>query len=640
MSPKQSKLWRFFDKLDDNFAKCLLCGKKIKTSGNTTNLRCHLLSFTKAMSDITGKGNTHNTQKLESCYSTSSTSVSVNTESADNNSEKNGGNDDSAEKKSFKGQRTINETFRDAISYAEGGNRYTKISNSILYMICKDYQPFSIVEDKGFRQLFQTLAPQYKIPTRKTLTNLLENRYIAAAAHVKTKIENIDNYSLTADIWTDTLNSTSFFGVTLHFQEDIRISSLALNVWELSERHTSENISKTLQTICMDWGIVKEKLSVIVTDGAANMGKAIELCFGRTRHLHCFAHQINLIAEKAIEDTPNLGELIKKMKTVVTWFKQSIIAADELRAAQKSNTVQYSLKQSVPTRWNSVYYMIKRFLELREYVNIIINNHTTAPLMLTARELSDLSKIKSLLEPLEAVTTEISGEHFPTGSTIIPIVYHLIKKTEEINVDDSDLGTVFKEKLVQQIKKRLGSAEQVAVLAKATVLDPRFKKLYFSNPLNCAKAVEHILIDLKTINPTETETTINENLNTAQSNTSDKFNLWSNHQSIVEEHLASTSTVTTETESSSEISLYLRTPVVPLNTNPLEWWKNHKDMYSNLYKITKQYLCVIATSVPSERLFSKASQVLTERRNRLSGNKLQKILFLRSVDEKIFFSIN
>jgi len=39
---------------------------------------------------------------------------------------------------------------------------------------------------------------------------------------------------------------------------------------------------------------------------------------------------------------------------------------------------------------------------------------------------------------------------------------------------------------------------------------------------------------------------------------------------------------------------------------------------------------VPATSVPSERVFSKAGQVLTQRRSRLTTSKVEKIIFIQA----------
>jgi len=55
-------------------------------------------------------------------------------------------------------------------------------------------------------------------------------------------------------------------------------------------------------------------------------------------------------------------------------------------------------------------------------------------------------------------------------------------------------------------------------------------------------------------------------------------------------------------------------------------------MYPHIAKIAEPYLSLVATSVPSERLFSKAGNIMTTKRNRLKGEKLQQLLFLNSLN--------
>lgn len=52
--------------------------------------------------------------------------------------------------------------------------------------------------------------------------------------------------------------------------------------------------------------------------------------------------------------------------------------------------------------------------------------------------------------------------------------------------------------------------------------------------------------------------------------------------------------------------------------------------YPYLSKLVKQKCCALATSVPCERLFSKAAYLLGERRTRLSHKKLSQLLFLNT----------
>lgn len=75
---------------------------------------------------------------------------------------------------------------------------------------------------------------------------------------------------------------------------------------------------------------------------------------------------------------------------------------------------------------------------------------------------------------------------------------------------------------------------------------------------------------------------------------------------------------------------YLEMPHLERTKNPLEFWKKYKLTILELYKISIKYLCVPATSVPSERVFSKTGQITNDRRNRLSTKKLDYIIFLNS----------
>lgn len=64
--------------------------------------------------------------------------------------------------------------------------------------------------------------------------------------------------------------------------------------------------------------------------------------------------------------------------------------------------------------------------------------------------------------------------------------------------------------------------------------------------------------------------------------------------------------------------------------DPLKWWSERKHIYPRLYEMMKRRLCVPATSVPSERVFSKAGQILTQRRSRLTTSKVEKNIFIQA----------
>jgi len=81
----------------------------------------------------------------------------------------------------------------------------------------------------------------------------------------------------------------------------------------------------------------------------------------------------------------------------------------------------------------------------------------------------------------------------------------------------------------------------------------------------------------------------------------------------------------------------LAKPVVEITAEPLNVWEIMKTMYPNLYEIARQKLSIVATSVPSERLFSKTGNIISKKRNRLTGKRLSKLVFMSSLSEEDWF---
>lgn len=65
-----------------------------------------------------------------------------------------------------------------------------------------------------------------------------------------------------------------------------------------------------------------------------------------------------------------------------------------------------------------------------------------------------------------------------------------------------------------------------------------------------------------------------------------------------------------------------------VNCDPLQWWKDKSSAYDMLVTIAKMVLSVSGTSVPSERLFSAAGNVLNAKRSCLSSENVDMLLFL------------
>ena len=75
------------------------------------------------------------------------------------------------------------------------------------------------------------------------------------------------------------------------------------------------------------------------------------------------------------------------------------------------------------------------------------------------------------------------------------------------------------------------------------------------------------------------------------------------------------------------MSRYKSEPVLELKEMPLEWWKSHHQSYPHLANMARKYLGVVATSVPSERLFSTADNIVNAKQSALDPENVESLFF-------------
>ncbi|XP_025192186.1 zinc finger BED domain-containing protein 6-like [Melanaphis sacchari] len=394
-----------------------------------------------------------------------------------------------------------------------GGQKHIKITEAIVYFICKDNQPFSVVDDIGFKKLMKEVAPLYKVPTRNTIKA----------------------------------------------RDPTELCSAALGIFELSKSHSANYISHELLNILNLWDIPKSKILAVVTDNNSTMIKAIKENFGENKHLRCFAHSINLVAEGSMKKVDGLLDLISKVRNIVKFIKISVNCSDELRKLQEKDGDNIKkLILDVVTRWNSVYFMCKRFLELKEVVNQIVLKHINAPPICINDNLS----------------------------TMLPT---------------SRIGVEFKNAITDEMKKRFEFIEKNYLLSVSTILDPRFKNIHFKDALTLSKHLKFINNSINSIS----STVENDHLSTDSSDSTSEYgtiDLWGHHKNLAQKSLKTFVDKTNQGNQrhlGPEITMYLSTPVSPLKTDPLITWEELKPMYPLIHKLATKYLSGVSTSVPS-----------------------------------------
>ena len=222
--------------------------------------------------------------------------------------------------------------------------------------------------------------------------------------------------------------------------------------------------------------------------------------------------------------------------------------------------------------------------------------------------------------------------HYVTASKIIPLLNYLKNK---IQLSRLNLKTPTAISLVnslnESVSARFGQIESNSIMATSTILDPRFKKIHFNQAITYSNAINRIARWMKDM---DHETIFNvvsdESHLEICENTDD--DLWSFHDNLIK--AKNFRTEPPRDEIPTDLKHYLNQPLLDRKADPIKYWLQYERIYPTLSSIAKKYLPIMATSVPSERVFSRAGNILTDHRNSLSSEHLQQLLFLNSLSMK------
>ncbi|XP_077412229.1 E3 SUMO-protein ligase ZBED1-like isoform X2 [Vanacampus margaritifer] len=506
-----------------------------------------------------------------------------------------------------------------------GSAEKVDLAELLVDMVIEDSQLFSLVDGSGFKKLMKALAPSNVVPTRQTLKAMVEKRYKETKDKTKAIVAKASACSLTSDMWTSINTDDAYLAVTCHFiDETTSLQSVVLGVQHFPEAHTAANMASMKTSLMSEWGI-SEKVTCLVTDGAANMeacARELHMC-----HTICVAHTLNLLIKKALEQCPELFHIRTNCRKIVGYFKSSTTAKERLTQMQvQMGFPVLKLIQEVDTRWNSTYLMLQRMYTLREPVGAALAGLRTDLTALSAKQYRIIADCLKVLEPFNYATIELSEEKKVSGSKVIPLLsmLHHSLEEEEIRLLQTPESTSMVEFLQRQLREKLDNLQSMSIMFLATLLDPRFKKLGFFSPNKAAEAEKRLTMECAAIMRRTASSSTSSSSSSEPSQSVGGRKLWHHFDTSI--HQARTTNVTAN--ATVEVQKYLGAPNIPRVESPLQYWESQKYTLPILYKLAISYLCTPASSVPCERVFSKAGEILCKKRNRLSPKTLEKILFL------------
>ena len=173
-----------------------------------------------------------------------------------------------------------------------------------------------------------------------------------------------------------------------------------------------------------------DKDPALVSDNASNMTiAAAETKY--SKHIKCFAHTINLASQRALS-VNQVSRLLDRVKNIVCFFHRSSTATTLLKDKQTLlNIPHHKLINDVPTRWNSSYDMLERFLEqqpavLATVMSKEIRKFEKDVVSINEDDIGAAEDIVTILKPVKTATTVLCSEQTPTISLIYPLYNQLL----------------------------------------------------------------------------------------------------------------------------------------------------------------------------------------------------------------------
>uniref|UniRef100_A0A8C5D8W6 BED-type domain-containing protein n=1 Tax=Gouania willdenowi TaxID=441366 RepID=A0A8C5D8W6_GOUWI len=461
-------------------------------------------------------------------------------------------------------------------------SRAEKITGLMTSMVAKDVLPVSFVEGVGFRELMAFLEPDYQVPCRKTTTVRLEKMYEDKAASLRESLCAAEHLAITTDAWT-ALTTESYVTVTAHYFEDWKMKTALLQTRAMPERHTAENLANVLGAAAEDWGIA-DKIVACVHDNATNVTGAT------SRHLEweshrCFAHTLQLAVNDGFK-LNSIANVVGGASRLVSHFHHSTVASEALKKKQAIQLKEpHRLIQYVKTRWNSIHDMFERLLEQRWTIAAVLSD----------REVTKLS---------DARTLDLTDANWHTMEELLPVLQ-------------------FKRRVSDSLTSRMepentGTAKKAAFIA--SFLDPRHKHLKFTTK-EVKEAVQEKVRDL--LSGLRAVSGDSARVDDDESGPAKRAKQVDAMVSFFGEDYFKGDTVTSD---HSEIERYTNEEGISPSQDPALWWSLNESRFKNLSRLAKAYLCIPATSVPAERVFSAAGLVVNRLRSRLLPKHVDMLL--------------
>ncbi|CAG8469617.1 17840_t:CDS:2 [Racocetra fulgida] len=276
-------------------------------------------------------------------------------------------------------QTTLVQKFNKVGKYSLNNPIQKRLDSNVAALIVEDLHSFSILQSHAFRRVIEGLDSRVNILSNDRLKEMLINAEDRILQNMREYTYN-DNEICYVSFTTDMLRN---------------------------------------KTIC----------------GTIDNGSNIKSCLGKLEQKYsimkvfCFGHTLQLAINDALKGCPEITNLIKKCKDLVSHFSGSLKQKQFLLEAQIQMDEWDKLLfviQDVSTCWNFTFYLLKRLTVLKvviyKYKSLLVEANESYTLKhyekkeLLSSDWEKVTELVELLHPYEVASKHLSGSKYPTLS--------------------------------------------------------------------------------------------------------------------------------------------------------------------------------------------------------------------------------
>lgn len=352
-----------------------------------------------------------------------------------------------------------------------------------------------------------------------------------------------------------------------------------------------------------------EKL-VFISDRGGNIRKALK----DTTRINCFPHFCHNIAKYGCS-VQSIKQLINRCGALVKFFKVTGL----------NNILKESLKSSVSTRFNYVFMLLTSIDSQWDSIkNILTQKHELRRIAHIDREC-----IQQLIAFLKVfnIASKLTESTYKETLAYVWIGITRICSLCRVDIDDPSYIKAIKARSLEYIESKFILHQYHRI---ATFLHPNYKSLIFCSLEQKQRTIQ------------DTKQMINQMMDSQSTNlpSSSSSSRRTSSSSSTESDSSFLSNFFNRREDNvDEVDTYINVQFISTeNINVFDWWIERKEMFPNLFKLAIKIHSIPASSMQSERTFSRSGMTVSDQRTNLEPRTVEDLMMLnKNFDFKVCF---